>query len=451
MTRSNVLALSAATTILVACAGDSPTDPAALAFQPVTPASYDAGPASNTRFGVVEAGMWDRDSATQQAAVNFAREAGVRFVRDAWYWTLLQPDNPDSFDPAVLEKVRREIRIIRRAGLEPYITLEGTPPWVRYCTPGQEVCDSRTPPHPDAWMWWRKFVGDIVAEFNSSDQLQRVDHWGIWNEPDAPAFLVPAPHYVSWQDVYWLLYNYAADAIHPVPGKVIHGPELSTGAGDSAAIHANFVSIISRLTFRIRPQDAITVHGYTSSTNLRNRLAGFSNYLNQALPNSEIWVTEVGDGDPQGELDQVNQARGVMYYYQMANDLVVPRVTKMFKMPFTQPTPAHDGYAAVPGLVHEGTPRLAYDCLRSLARGLTFPANCTWIFYVNTTKTTFPTYCRYQASTNVPNPRYKWRRDGIVISSGSYATIPRWESGTLTVSVLGDADGSAVNTQFTSC
>ena len=165
------------------------------------PARFDSlGPlppveSSDPRFGLIEAfRLSDRD---------LGRALGVRYERVAFWWSGLQPMpgaplNPFYFDPALLERERRQ-------GIQVIGLLLHTPAWAA----ASPADGPRSVPRNLALPWdhpenhWGRFAQQVARHYAG-----QIDDWIVWNEPDIQPG-DPNAAYHAWagtlQDYYQLL------------------------------------------------------------------------------------------------------------------------------------------------------------------------------------------------------------------------------------------------------
>jgi cellulase (glycosyl hydrolase family 5) len=361
--------------------------------------------ASNPQVGLVVAGLVDAKLSDQQvqSALQQAKQAGAQFVREVFYWDQMQPTGP-SFDPAYLAAAERFVQKAINVGLTPYITLENSPPWARHCTAdGTADCDPAYPPASDMWIWWRNFVSDVVNHF------PQVTYWGVWNEPNDVGFLKISPSYRDWFDEYYLLFAYAADAIQAAAGRVIAGPELSSGVSSrNLTPEAEFQNFVNALGYRLRPQDILTVHFYGSwpysAWDLEHRMLSYNSSAAGAGLSNQIWLTEAGWGV--WETDDIDQALVLTRIYRKLLSTSASRWTKVFK--FHLWAPIENLQIVTNALSANPTFRPAYLCLQALANGWPLPELCNCIPDGRRDDTLYETDCcsgyAVPGSTECTNP-----------------------------------------------
>src|SRR5215210_3973182 len=138
----------------------------------------------DTRFGMVQS----------IAAADLAFQAGSRWDRVIFPWSLIQKDGPNSWaehyytDEAIKAQVRRGVTM---TGVMIY-----TPQWASVTpTTGRPVDKPQglDLPYNDPRNTWGQFVRKLAARHKGT-----VDHWYVWNEPD---LFSPALRY-TWDSSY---------------------------------------------------------------------------------------------------------------------------------------------------------------------------------------------------------------------------------------------------------
>jgi hypothetical protein len=409
-------------------------------------AFFDLGPASADRYGVNVIGLTDVGGPDDvRRTVGVVRQGGFKWARLPFWWVHMQPTGP-TFDPAVMSKYRVAVQALLDSGITPYVTLEYTPPWPRHCDyEGQRPdCTQFHPPASDMWIWWRNFVGATL------DSFPEINHWGIWNEPNIDYFLRPLPD-TTWFDAYFLLYAYAADAIHARSGKIMAGPELADGTSSRGwSPEAEFSNWVSRMNYMIRPQDVITVHRYNNRAGLVSLLQNYSNSAQAAGLANKVWVTEMGAGDT--EWDDGHQSRQNMQFYQAMDHDIVPRWTKTFK--FHMWDDAGFGLRLLNNVPSAPSGRPAYYCLQSMARQTWEPSGCTAGSVSISGPFVTSGGCRFNASTSLGTGpvNWRWKMNGQV-AGGNSSVLTTGYVGTVTlsVSVLDGGDASAFTVKECRC
>lgn len=290
--------------------------------------------------------------ADRDTILNFAAGGNVGYVRATIYWYEMQPDGP-SFAPGRLEDVQDYARKAHARGLKVLLNLEGSPAWVRLCdannlTPeGQSCGNAWSPPHDAMYIWWQRYVADLVSA------LPEVDYWGVWNEPNEPRFFSVAPGRDAAGE-YGKLVAYAADAVHAVPGKNVVAPDLANRDGQRdflARVMQNVGGYI----------DIVSVHSYQPVSGTISMLRDYRS-IGFTQP---MWITEFslweGIGSQDDQYPQAANVSGMIkeiYYGQLDAQNVFP-----FHLYHSD-----QGYQMLTQLGPQNyRPRWAYDCMRALA------------------------------------------------------------------------------------
>lgn len=157
------------------------------------------------RFGAVEA---FRDPVA-------AAEAGVGWERILFYWSELQPNGPDDWNPYHVPD--EWLTLAAQAGRQVVGLLKHTPAWATDGPPGCGVPRGLDLPPDDPGNLWATFVRRVVGRYAG-----RIDHWIIWNEPD----IAPGTYGAEWcgsVEQYYQLLKVAYIAAHEVnPNVIIH-------------------------------------------------------------------------------------------------------------------------------------------------------------------------------------------------------------------------------------
>ncbi|NLE99604.1 MAG: hypothetical protein GX601_01360 [Anaerolineales bacterium] len=184
--------LSFVTVLLVLCS----TCPLPVAAQDLPP---------DRRFGAIEA---FRDPIA-------AAEAGVAWERILFYWSELQPNGPDDWNPYHVPD--EWLSMAAGAGREVVGLLKHTPQWATDGSAGNGVPRGLDLPVDDPNNLWAAFVRRTVERYAG-----RINHWIIWNEPD----IAPGTYGCEWDgtvEQYYRLLKVAYLAAHQAnPDVTIH-------------------------------------------------------------------------------------------------------------------------------------------------------------------------------------------------------------------------------------
>lgn len=312
-------------------------------------------------FGVGFNGNYLTSYETNFRAAQLMYAAGVRHARVTAYWYELQQGGDNTFTPWAMEPFRAKVQALLDAGITPYVTLMGTACFARELP---FPCDSieATSPPKDAYIpAWQTYVGQMV------DSFPEVTHWGIWNEPNA-AFLHPDEgEFNSRLNTYAYLVVTAAPVIRARGRKVV-GIEMGDGYDIGTGLSApDWVQTF--MTYYGQYVDVVAVHLYSQSTSsgFLSRMGEYAQRTAQAgYPNVPLWLTEVGDGNP-NPTDAVQEAN-LTAAYQAMSSRNVPQWAKTYYHDagtFTDPV---DNWGLVRYLgTPEQQPRPAYYALQRLS------------------------------------------------------------------------------------
>ena len=128
------------------------------------------------RFGVNAHLLWF-DPATAARDLDRARANGLRLVRFDVSWERLEPSARGVFDAAYLASLDDVLDLAGTRGLQPILTIVGTPAWAR---PGS--ASDMAPPSDTAD--FASAVGRLAAHLAQRPQLT----YEVWNEPNQPTF-----------------------------------------------------------------------------------------------------------------------------------------------------------------------------------------------------------------------------------------------------------------------
>jgi len=185
----------------------------ALAFL----ATASTGAAQPLRTGILD---WDFGVPADRTSLR-TRTTGASLARVVLYWSSVAPSQPgdpeDPEDPVYQwQGVDRQVASVTRAGLDPVLSVSGSPRWARGATvglPGTWPSPARFAEFARAAA--RRYNGSFVPS-GESKPLPRVQYWQAWNEPNAGRELTPQrvgrravspPHYRR-------MLNSFSDAVH---------------------------------------------------------------------------------------------------------------------------------------------------------------------------------------------------------------------------------------------
>jgi hypothetical protein len=268
----------------------------ALALAPLfLPAltAHAQGLPPDTRFGAVEA---FRDPLA-------AAEVGVSWERILFYWSELQPNGPDDWNPYHVPD--EWLALAAQANRQVVGLLKNTPAWATDGPPGCGVPRGLDLPVDDPNNLWAVFVRRVVERY-----VGRVDHWIIWNEPD----IAVGTYGVEWCgtiEQYYQLLKVAYIAAHQVnPNVTIHLAGLTfhhdrtylrrflaVAARDPSAAANGYYFDVASLHIYFCTETVPYIIGVT-----RQALAGYG-------LNKPIWLNETNappNSDPQWVMPAAN-------------------------------------------------------------------------------------------------------------------------------------------------
>ena len=135
-----------------------------------------------------------------QIAATRIAGAGASFSHALVYWNRVAPkDRPTVWDPADAgdpsydwSSVDAWVVGMKRAGLEPLLTIYGAPSWAQRCSPPEDFYVSPSAPcNPDPGEM-AAFAEAAATRYSGRfGALPRVKYWQIQNEPNLPVFFNP--------------------------------------------------------------------------------------------------------------------------------------------------------------------------------------------------------------------------------------------------------------------
>ena len=175
-------------------------------------------------FGVADDAWLAHGPGTLESRLDELSKLGVEVVRFTVRWDRVAPQRPqDARDPADdaydWAEVDGVLRGLRRHGIDPVVTLFGTPSWAN---------GGRGPN-------WAPSSGRSFANFAFAvgRRYSWIPYWTIWNEPNRPTFLRPtsAKTYVE------TLLNPAYAELHAAIGQVqVAGGVTAPRAGEGGGV-----------------------------------------------------------------------------------------------------------------------------------------------------------------------------------------------------------------------
>jgi hypothetical protein len=278
------------------------------------------------------------DVPLQTHYMRMVKGAGMRIVRDALYWSEMDPDGDRIYDQAKVQAFRHRVDSAQALGLEIMPSVHGM--W----TNGDAA--QRGDPLPwdgatslaDFNQRFAYFLQDMVVMFPT------VKLWQVWNEQDTPGWAYPyrrfsGPNPADWGRGYARTLKAVYPYIKSQPGKWVV-------MGGLAESEVNFVRAmyqeLEALGGKPYPFDIMAMHGYDVSpysgvgpfANVHNLTAVMAEFGDQNRP---IWLTETGTsgewyervyGWPGGDAGQAFDESQRAYYDALANGLYGSPISK---------------------------------------------------------------------------------------------------------------------------
>src|SRR5262245_10962307 len=246
------------------------------------------------------------------AELNLVAQAGIGWIRVDFNWYLMQPTR-DSFDWTLTDQIVDQA--VAR-GLSVFATLAYTPGWAN------GGAGTNVPPTNSGD--WYAFVFATVSRYRD-----RVQHWGMWNEPNLVQFYTGGVQ--SYIRDVLTVGSKAAKAADP--GCLVLGPELAQlGSGQWRRW---FRTILKKAASRI---DIVTHHMYddTGDEVLRSLGVGGGPLSNLNTPlgikaqtpaaDKPFWLTETG-----WRTDVVTETQQADYYVQVLDGVLAGQgIDKVF-------------------------------------------------------------------------------------------------------------------------
>ncbi len=314
---------------------------------PVEPTDHDL------RFGAVEA----------YHEPELADQAGLGWTRILFYWSELEREGPDDWNPfhAPLERIDREIE----GGREVVGLIQNTPAWATNGIPDAGVPRGLYLPIDDPDNHWASFLRDLMTTYDD-----RVMRWIIWNEPD----IAEGDYGFLWagstQDYYQLLkvaYLVAEEVnpdilIHLGATTYWHNPTyidefLTVASEDPSAVENGYYFDVVSTHIYFKPE---TTLGIIAS--LQQQLALHD------LVDTPIWMVETNAppyDDPQQLWENpdflVTQEMQASYIIQMSALTLSTGVERLQVYKWADQPPRPPGFEPYGMIRSDGTTRPAYD------------------------------------------------------------------------------------------
>ena len=255
-----------------------------------------AGAANSTQFGTHLDATNVYYQSDRANAIARAKQINVQIARNTVWWNNVQTyrgrDNWGVIEAAVDEQ--------RAAGIEPLVTLVGSPAWANGADPNQFEFFYQIPGDPGAFSYW---VGEYASFAASAAQRLkgRVTKWELWNEENEHFTWQPFPNpdqYAAW---YRAVYQ-AIKSVDPSAEISIGG---LTGLAASGPNDYNGLQFLQELYNRGVYPDFVAIHPYTSSNQApdqfyqwQNNFTDIGRIHDEMAANGQgdkpLWLTEWG-------------------------------------------------------------------------------------------------------------------------------------------------------------
>jgi len=205
--------------------------------------------------------------------------AGIAWVRADFVWFVAQPE-PGRWDWSVFDGVARAAEA---RGLHVYASLAAPPAWANA---GQH---RDAPTRPDEW---REFCRRVAERYDGHHDLPRIDHLGVWNEPDHEMFFSGTVD------------EYVRDVLRPCADGIRAGNPQAKVLGPDLAHDREFLADVLEQAADVF--DIVTLHRYGRRVgDVMERFDGshwpwedlnYQEILEHAgvLPGRPVWLTEAG-------------------------------------------------------------------------------------------------------------------------------------------------------------
>lgn len=197
-------------------------------------------------------------------------ELGAGFVRLDFNWFQIEPSK-GNFDWGGVDSF---VNHAQARGLKVFATLAYSPGWANGGQP------ERVP--PTNIQDWYDFVYAVAVHFNG-----RVDHWGMWNEPNDSNF------FAGSRAQYETIASTGRSAVKAVNANMrVLGPDVAIG-GILDGWFAAVMNSTGHSTF-----DIVTVHYYVNPNDNRTKWVDqfMDTYVAPSRYGKDVWMTETGRG-----------------------------------------------------------------------------------------------------------------------------------------------------------
>lgn len=304
------------------------------------------------RFGAVEA----------YHEPELADEAKIGWTRILFYWSELEREGPDDWNPfhAPIERIDREIE----GGREVIGLIQNTPAWATDGIPDAGVPRGLYLPIDDSDNLWASFVRDLMTTYDG-----RVMRWIIWNEPD----IAEGDYGFLWagstEDYYQLL-KVAYLVAHEV------NPDIQIHLGATTYWHNptyidEFLTVASQDPTAIENGyyfDVVSTHVYFKPETTLGIIASLQQQLElHNLADKPIWMVETNAppyDDPQQLWEEpdflITQEMQAAYIIQMTALTLSTGVERVQVYKWADQPPRPPGFEPYGMIRSDGTFRPAY-------------------------------------------------------------------------------------------
>ncbi len=243
--------------------------------------SEKAAAASDVRFGIQDDAWLEFGPGTLRERVTELDRLGLDVVRVTLNWHRIEL-SPGRYD---WRRSDRLLRALRTAGLDPVVTLWGTPHWATDGAPNTA---------PRSGSDFESFARAVASRYTF------VRHWTMWNEPNKPIWLKPASArlYVSR-----ILNPGYAGIKSANPRAQVAGGVTAPRGGQGGVPPVDFIRAMDRAGARL---DAYAHHPYPDypgdtpfaggcghcKTISMSTLERLLREVGKAFPRASIWLTE---------------------------------------------------------------------------------------------------------------------------------------------------------------
>ena len=148
-------------------------------------------------LGVDSTLAYEGDSQQRATVAAIHQLLRPQVVRDALLWNQVEPVEGER-DWSVPDRV---VGDLRAAGIEPLLTIFGSPTWANGVPGSKPGSNTYVPPRgPALDAWLKRYSNFLVAAVKRYHRAVR--RWEIWNEPNLTKFWRPRPDPVAYLQVY---------------------------------------------------------------------------------------------------------------------------------------------------------------------------------------------------------------------------------------------------------